>query len=186
MSSPSEGSHTYGMAPLIRCTLLLLYIALVLPLPLMAPGGLRVPLWIALGMGLLLLLAITSERIGLDAEGLELSYPRWCGWWLRRGWRLHWSEVAGLTPVTTSQGGRVFYVRTTASPSNGGSQVQQAYLLPQRVEHFEEFLSRFQSLSGIPTAAVDRLTPAWTYQLLAAMSAVLLIGEGIALARSGL
>ena len=186
MSSPSEGSHTYGMAPLIRCTLLLLYTALVLPLPVMASGGLRLPLWLALGIGFFLLLAITSERIGLDAGGLELSYPSWWGWWLRRGWRLHWSEVAGLTPVATSQGGRVFYVRTTSNPEEGARQVQQAYLLPQRVEHFEEFLSRFQSLSGIPTSAVDRLTPAWTYQLLAVMSGVLLIGEGIALARSGL
>ncbi|MEB3256742.1 MAG: hypothetical protein VKN83_00335, partial [Cyanobacteriota bacterium] len=106
MSHPPQETHTYGMAPLIRFTLLGLYIALVLPLPLLAPEGWQVPLWAALALGFAFVLAITSEQVILDAKGLRLTHPAWCRWLLRRGWELQWGQVEGLTPVATSQGGR--------------------------------------------------------------------------------
>jgi hypothetical protein len=52
--------------------------------------------------------------------------------------------------------------------------------LPQRIAHFDDFLTRFAAATGVDTAAVDRLTPAWTYQLLAVLSALMLIGEVVA------
>jgi hypothetical protein len=50
------------------------------------------------------------------------------------------------------------------------------------VERFDDFLTRFAALSGVATEGVVRITPPWTYQLLALMSGALLLGEGIALA----
>ena len=99
---------------------------------------------------------------------LRLRHPAWCRWLLRRGWELRWDQVNGLTPVATSQGGRVFYVRTA-----DGS----AYLLPQRVQAFDDFLSRFSQHTGLPTGSIGRISPAWTYQLLAVLSASLLLAE---------
>jgi hypothetical protein len=163
------GRETFPMAPLIRLTLLLLYVALVLPLPLMAPDALRPLLLVAVPSGLVLVLALTSERVELDHEGLRVGHPAWCSWWLRRGWSLRWEQVASLTPVGTSQGGRVFYVRTRDN--------QGAHLLPQRVARFEQFRRRFAELSGLDCSAVVRLTPPWTYQLLALLSGLLLGGE---------
>lgn len=156
------------MAPLIRFTLLALYLALVLPLPVLAPSGLRGLLLAAVPLGLLLVVAITSERVELDGEGLRVGHPRWCAWLLRRGWQLTWSEMNGLTPVGTSQGGRVFYVRDR----NGG-----AYLLPQRIAGFETFLAEFSRRSGLPTSGVGRISPPWTYRLLALLCGLLLAGE---------
>lgn len=173
MNDPATARDVHGMAPLIRLTLLGLYGALVLPLPWMAPDPWQPILWSAVGLGLILLMAITSEQVILDVDGMELRYPAWCAWWLRRGWQLPWSQVEGLTPVGTSQGGRVFYVRTQG----------RSYLLPQRVERFEGFLERFSALSGVETESVARLTPPWTYQLLAAMTVALLLGEAVALVR---
>jgi hypothetical protein len=161
------------MAPLIRVTLISLYLALVLPLPLLAPPGLAVTLLIALVVGLVVVLALTSEIVQLDTEVISVGYPTWCRWVLRRGWSLHLNQVAGLTPVATSQGGRVFYVR-----QRGGG---QAFLLPQRIARFDDFLTRFAAATSIDTGAVDRLTPAWTYQLLAVLSLLMLIGELVAL-----
>ena len=158
----------YRMAPLIRGTLITLYLALVLPLPALAPEPLRPWLLAALPLGLLLVLAVSSETVELDQAGLRLSHPAWCRWWLRRGWDLAWDQVTGLTPVTTSQGGRVFYVRT----QNGS-----AYLLPQRVQAFEDFLGRFSQYTGLSTSSIGRISPPWTYQLLAVLSAGLLLGE---------
>lgn len=172
---PSAGGERrcYPMAPLIRFTLLGLYAALVLPLPPLAPADLAPALWLAVGVGAGLVVAITSERVELSEEGIQVGHPRWCAWWLRRGWSLPWEAVRGLTPVATSQGGRVYYVRTAA--------VGTAYLLPQRVARFEEFLSAFASASGVSTSGIARISPPWTYRLLAALVIVLLVGEAAAL-----
>jgi len=159
---------SYPMAPLIRFTLISLYLALVLPLPLQAPVGLQPWLWAALPLGLLLILALVSERVELSASGLRVGHPAWCRWLLRRGWSVSWEQINGLTPVATSQGGRVFYVRT---------QDGSAYLLPQRVQAFDDFLSRFGQATGLDTSAIGRISPPWTYQLLAGLCAVMLLGE---------
>jgi hypothetical protein len=185
MSASPRDPHIYGMAPLIRFTLLGLYIALVLPLPMLAPQGWQALLWAALALGLAFVLAITSEQVILDAEGLRLTHPAWCRWLLRRGWELQWGQVEGLTPVATSQGGRVFYVRTAAAPADRSAREKSAYLLPQRVENFPDFLSRFSAFSGITTDSVIRITPPWTYQLLAVMSGAMILAEVISLAMAG-
>jgi hypothetical protein len=164
----------FGMAPGIRFTLLTLYLALVLPLPWMAPQTLRLPLLLAVPLGMAIVLAISSERVELTADGIQVAHPAWCAWWLKRGWSLPWRAISGLTPVGTSQGGRVFYLRTRGSG--------QAYLLPQRIERFDVFLEQVGRLGGLDCAAVGRLTPPWTYRLLAVLSAILLLVELIVMA----
>jgi hypothetical protein len=161
------------MAPLIRFTLLALYLALVLPLPLMAPESLRPLLLVAVPLGLVLVVAITSERVEVDSNGIRVGHPPWCAWVMRRGWQLPWTAITALTPVGTSQGGKVFYVRERA----GG-----AFLLPQRVERFEDFLQAFTQRSGLDTSSVKRISPPWTYQLLAGLCALMLVGELVSLA----
>ena len=166
-----ERRRHYGMATLIRGTLVGLYLALVLPLPLLASGGLRPLLSIAVPLGLVLVLAITSESVTVDAKGLVVGHPPWCGWWLRRGWSLEWNEITALTAVATSQGGRVYYLRSAKG----------SYLLPQRVTHFADFLNQLQQNSGLDTRAIGRISPPWTYQLLAGLTALMLLGELAAL-----
>ncbi len=167
------------MAPLIRFTLLALYLALVLPLPVLAPPELRLALSLALPLGLLLVVAATSERVEIDSDGLRVAHPTWCAWLLRRGWSLAWPQVRGLTPVTTSQGGRVWYVRSAAL--EGGAPGGRSYLLPQRVARFDDFLARFSAASGVETSGVGRISPPWTYRLLAVICGLLLVGETIGL-----
>lgn len=162
----------YPMAPLIRFTLIALYLALVLPLPVLAPQGLQLVMLLAVPLGLVLVLALTSERVELDAEGVRVGHPAWCSWLLRRGWSLSWSQVQGLTPVATSQGGRVYYVRSSGAG--------QAFLLPQRVARFDDFLAQFAASSGVDTSGIGRISPAWTYRLLALLCALLLAGELLA------
>ncbi|TVS06980.1 MAG: hypothetical protein EA413_02330 [Cyanobium sp. PLM2.Bin73] len=155
------------MAPVIRFTLISLYLALVLPLPWQAPQALRAALWLAVVLGLVLVLAITSEQVEVDSSGIRVGHPAWCGWWLRRGWQLSWSSLTAITPVTTSQGGRVYYLR-----SGDGS-----FLLPQRVARFPEFLEQLASHSGLDTSGIGRISPPWTYRLLAWLSGLMLVAE---------
>jgi hypothetical protein len=171
VADPSApASARFPMAPLIRFTLISLYLALVLPLPVLAPEELKPLLWTALPLGLLLILALVSEQVELDQGGIRVAHPAWCRWLLRRGWQLSWDQIKGLTPVATSQGGRVFYVR---------SQDGSAYLLPQRVQSFEAFLSRFAEHTGLDTSTIGRISPPWTYQLLAALCALALAAESL-------
>ncbi|MFI0402396.1 MAG: hypothetical protein ACH34U_05700 [Cyanobium sp.] len=185
MTDSTREQQIYGMAPQIRFTLMGLYIALVLPLPVMAQENWQPYIWAVLVLGFALVLAITSEQVILDGEGLRYTHPVWCRWFLRRGWELPWAEVQGLTPVATSQGGRVFYVRTAPTVAPASARMKSAYLLPQRVENFPEFLSAFSAFSGIATDSVARITPPWTYQLLAIMSGAMIVGEVISLAKIG-
>lgn len=176
-----EAIELYGMARLIRFTLLILYAALVLPLPFLAPPAWRLACWLALLLGALPILALLSERVELSDRGLKVGYPAWSHWLLRRGWFLPWSAITALTPMATSQGGRVFYVRVKRAPGSVAAGQKSAYLLPQRLEKFENFLSSFSRYSGLSTAEVGRLTPAWTYLVLAVCSLLLLLAEFIGL-----
>ena len=170
LPSSSGEPHVYPMAPLIRSTLVLLYLALVLPLPAFAQGPMRLWLLVMVVLGLVLVLALVSERVEVSPEGLRVGPAPWCAAVLKRGWQMPWDDVKALVPVATSQGGRVYYIRSGA----------QAHLLPQRVERFEEFLERFSSASGMDTKSVQRLTPPWTYQLLAISSGLMLAIELLA------
>jgi hypothetical protein len=168
MAAPTVTRSIHPMAPLIRFTLLALYLALVLPLPAMASPSLRPALLVAVPLGLLLVVAITSEQVELDGEGIRVGHPAWCAWLLRRGWQLPWTSMSGLTPVGTSQGGRVYYVR-----DQGGG----AFLLPQRIARFEAFLAEFAERSGLETRGVGRISPPWTYRLLAVLCGLMLAAE---------
>lgn len=166
---PQGDAGLHGMQPLIRGTLIALYLALVLPLPVLAPAALRLALWLALPIGAVLVLAITSEQVRWDAQGLAVGPASWCRFLpLRQGWQLTWAEILAIQPVGTSQGGRVYYLKTSSG---------QAWLLPQRITDFERFLAKLTTATGLSTAGIGRLTPPWTYQLLAGLCTLMLSGE---------
>ena len=167
----------FRLSPLIRGTLTTVYLALVLPLPLMAPPGLKLTLWSAAPFGLALVLAMLSEQVSLDDNGISVGHPNWCSWFIRRSWQLQWDEIKRLVPVGTSQGGTVYYLTTI----NHGQR-----LLPQRLEHFDKFLSIVEEQTGLKTGSIRRLTPPWTYQLLFALAlGMLIIESAVAVAVTG-
>ena len=162
------GVERFGLSPLIRFTLLCLYGALVLPLPLLAPAGLRWLMLAGLLLGLVLVIGLLSEQVETDAEGIQVRYPAWIRWLLRRGWAMRWQDIKALVPVGTSQGGTVYYLKSADL---------RHQLLPQRIERFDRFLHLLQTNSGVTTAGIGRLTPPWTYQILACLSGLMLLGE---------
>ena len=158
----------FGLSPLIRFTLLSLYVALVLPLPVMAPQELR-PLMVgALILGLVLVVGLLSEQVETDAAGLRVRYPGWICWLLRRSWSMKWADIRSLVPVGTSQGGTVYYLKAVDC---------RHQLLPQRIERFDLFLKLLSERASISTMGIGRLTPPWTYQVLACLAVLMIIGE---------
>ena len=165
------GIERFGLSPLIRFTLLSLYGALVLPLPLLAPAESRWLMVAGLLLGLVLVIGLLSERVETDAEGIQVRYPAWIRWLLRRGWTMRWQDIRALVPVGTSQGGTVYYVKAADL---------RHQLLPQRIERFDRFLELLAANTKVSTQGIGRLTPPWTYQLLAGLAVVMIAGELLA------
>ena len=122
----------FHISPLIRITLFCLYIALTIPLPFLAevtsaPVSPRL-LWVGIGFGSVVLYAVLSERVILNDEKIEVTYPGWVPKFFRQGWSMSWGEITELKMRTTGQGGLVYYFISQSS--------DRAYLLPMRVAGF--------------------------------------------------
>ena len=172
LTMSTRATEKFAVAPLVRLPLVLLYTCLVLPLPLLAPPELGLLLLLGSLIGAILVLGMLSEQVTISERAIAVSYPFWFRWLaLRQDWVLPWDQVTALVPVTTSQGGTVHYIRTKDL---------RGYLLPQRLERFDLFLTLVHQYSGISTNSVNRLTLPWTYLLVAVLSLLMLLGEVVA------
>lgn len=163
-------TSVFRLSPLIRITLLSLYLALTVPLPFLAQlTAATIPpwlLWIGIGCGFILLYAVLTERVILDEEGIKVTYLGWFSQFFHRGWSLSWSEVKELKPRTTGQGGLVYYFIT---------QDGKAYLLPMRMSGFSKFINIVAAKTGIDTQDVRPLSQPWMYLILLGLTLLLLL-----------
>lgn len=159
----------FKVSPLIRITLLSLYVALTVPLPFLPQlAGPTVPplvLWVGIGLGAIALFGALSERVVLDEEGIQVTYPVWMTQIFRRGWSLPWSEVRALKPRSTGQGGLVYYFLSRSG---------EAFLLPMRVAGFARLVRLVEAKTGIDTTDVRPLSQPWMYLLLLGFTLLLL------------
>lgn len=172
MSSPLPAKR-FGISPLIRGTLLLLYVALTLPLPTLATVTQAPvqPEWLglAIAVGGVAIYGGLSEQVYVDDVGIQVRYPRWVVWGLRRSWSLSWQTVTALKPRSTGQGGLVYYFT---------GHHNQAYLLPMRVAGFAELLRYVEAYTSIDTQDVKPLAQPWMYIILLGFSGLLLFVDG--------
>ena len=157
-NSANTSTSVFRLSPLIRITLLSLYVALTVPLPFLSQvTAAPVPpalLWIGIRIGLVGLYAVLTERVILDDQGIQVTYPVWVPRFFRKGWFLPWSEIKQLKPRSTGQGGLVYYFL---------SQDGKAYLLPMRVAGFARLVQIVEAKTGIDTTDVRPLAQPWMY-----------------------
>ena len=165
-----NSTSVFRLSPLIRITLLSLYIALTVPLPFLAqvtkaptPPAL---LWVGISIGFVGLYAVLTERVVVDEQGIQVTYPAWVPKFFRKGWSLPWKEVKQIKPRSTGQGGLVYYFL---------SQDGKAYLLPMRVAGFARLVNIVQSKTGIDTTDVRPLAQPWMYLILLGCTGLLLL-----------
>lgn len=176
MSSTAQLSQTsiFRISPLIRITLIGLYVGLTVPLPFLAQlTNAPVPasvLWVGIAIGLVLLYAALSERVVLDDRAIQVTYPSWVPRLFRKGWSLPWSEIKALKPRTTGQGGLVYYFL---------SQSGEGYLLPMRVAGFAKLVRQVQEKTAIDTTDVRPLAQPWMYFILLGCTVLLLALDAI-------
>jgi hypothetical protein len=114
-------------------------------------------------MGLYVML---TERVMVDDQGIQVTYPVWVPRFFRKGWSLPWSDVKSLKPRTTGQGGMVYYFL---------SQDGKAYLLPMRVAGFNRLVKIVQAKTGIDTTDICPLAQPWMYIILFGFTILLLL-----------
>lgn len=163
-------STTFFLSPLIRITLLILYIALTLPLPFLAEVT-QAPvtpllLWLGIIIGLVALYAVLTQRVIVSEQEIKVTYPIWVPRLLRQDWSLPWSEIKSLKCRTTGQGGLVYYFLTDEG---------KAYLLPMRVAGFNRLVKFVQLKTGMDTTDVRPLSQPWMYLILLICTIVLLL-----------
>ncbi len=155
---------------LISAALGLFYLALTLPLPILAAKTQApIPAWllsVGIIMGAMSLWATLSYRVELDALGLRIHYPAWVPGLLRREWAVAWAEITKLQPRGTSQGGLVYYLVTTSGT---------AYLLPMRVAGFSQMMRFIHLHTGLDTELIRPLAQAWMYGTLGIFGLFLLL-----------
>lgn len=150
---------SFRLSPLIQITLISLYLILTIPLPFLALSTkASIPpqlLWMGIVIGLIILIAVLSERVITDDEKIEVSYPRWVPSQFRNGWALAWTDIKDLKMRTTGQGGLVYYLTTQTE--------DKAYLLPMRIAGFARLVEIIQAKTGIDTSDVRPLSQPWMY-----------------------
>jgi hypothetical protein len=164
----------FRISPLIRITLLSLYVALTVPLPFLAQvSSAPVPpalLWVGIGLGAIALFGALSERVIVDEQKIQVAYPSWVPQFFRKGWLLPWTDVKDLKMRTTGQGGLVYYFLSQSS--------QKAYLLPMRVVGFARLVKLVEVHTGIDTTDVRPLAQPWMYLILLGFTLLLLLVDG--------
>lgn len=163
---PEATRRIFPIAPFIRLTLLLLYIALLGPLPFLAQATDAPVSPLVLTVGILLgwmgLYGALAQRVVVDDQAIEVTYPRWIRWLFRGGWRLPWDQAQALKPRSTGQGGLVYYlVGAKAEAAN-----PKAYLLPMRVAGFAQLVALVERYSDLDTQDVKPLAQPWMYGIL--------------------
>ncbi|WAL61349.1 hypothetical protein [Thermocoleostomius sinensis] len=164
-----SNTRTFRLSPIVRATLLLLYLALTLPLPWLAAATEAsvspALLWAGVAVGFLLLYAALCERVIVDDRGIQVTYPGWVPKVFRKGWVLSWTDIQALKPRSTGQGGIIYYFLSESG---------EAYLLPMRVAGFAELVRRIQAETGIDTTDVKPLSQPWMYFILLVFTLLLL------------
>jgi len=163
--------NVFAISPLIRITLILLYLGLTLPLPFLAkltlaPVSPQI-LSIALIFGLIIINGALSEKVILDPQKIGVFYPQWIPKFFRKGWQLSWQEIKNLKMRTTGQGGLVYYFIT--------HQEDRAYLLPMRIAGFNKMVTLIQEKTNIDTTDIRPLAQPWMYFILLIFSLLLLL-----------
>jgi hypothetical protein len=168
-----RSSYTFRISPIIRITLFTLYISLTVPLPFLTKVSSvsisPIFLWIGISLGAIALHGALSERVILDEDKIQVTYPHWIPKFFREKWSLNWSEIKDLKMRTTGQGGLVYYFVTKTG--------DRAYLLPMRVVGFARMVKIVEEKTEIDTTDVRPLSQPWMYLILFVCSLLLLLTD---------
>ena len=152
----------------VKSSLISLYLALTIPIPFISSDQLKITSIITFVLGLYLIINITSDYVETSNNKILYKTSFISKIFGRKNWEIAWNDIKLIKSLSTSQGSKVFYFTTIKNDN---------FLIPQRVENFEKFLSIISRNTGFNIKEISYISPLWTYKLLTFLSVFMIIGE---------
>ena len=152
----------------VKSSLISLYLALTIPIPFISIEQLKILSIIFFILGLFMILDITNDTVYTSDEKISYKTSFVSKIFGKKDWEISWKEIKFIKSLKTSQGSKVYYFITN---------VNENYLLPQRIEKFEKFVSIVKNRTELNINELTYLSPLWTYKLLTYLSILMIIGE---------
>ena len=152
----------------VKSSLISLYLALTIPIPFLSVDELRIISISAFVLGLSLIIIITNDYVETSNKKISYKTSFISKIFGRKNWEIFWKDIKLIKSLPTSQGSKVYYFNTKKDEN---------FLVPQRLENFEKFLSIVSRNTGIATNNMTYISPLWTYKLLTLLSVLMIIGE---------
>ena len=152
----------------VKSSLISLYLALTIPIPLLSTESLKIPSTITFILGLYLIISITSDYVETCNDKISYKTSLVSRFFGKKNWEIFWKDISLIRSLPTSQGSKVYYFNTKKGDN---------YLIPQRLENFEKFKLSILKNSKLNVDKISYLSPLWTYKLLTFLSTLMIIGE---------
>ena len=132
----------------VKSSLISLYLALTIPIPLISVDKLQNLSIIVFFLGFYLITQITSDYVETCDEKISYKTSMISKAFGRNSRDIFWKDIKSIKSLPTSQGSKVYYFNTV-----GGDN----YLIPQRIENFEKFLFIISRQTGIDIKKISYL-----------------------------
>ena len=152
----------------VKSSLISLYLALTIPIPFISIDKLKFLSVTTFFLGLYLIISITSDYVETCNNRVTYKTSFVSKKLGRKNWEISWKDIKSIKTIPTSQGSKVYYFNTYKGDN---------FLIPQRVENFEKFLSIISRKTGINVENISYISPLWTYKVLTLLSGIMIIGE---------
>ena len=155
----------------VKSSLISLYLALTIPIPYVSSEKLQFISIFTFIFGLFLIINITNDYVNTCDNKVSYKTSFISKVLGKKNWEIFWNDIKLIKSFPTSQGSKVHYFVTNKDES---------FLVPQRIENFERFISIVENKTKLNINGVSYLSPLWTYKLLTYLSVLMIIGELIA------
>ncbi len=155
----------------VKSSLISLYLALTFPIPFISSEKLKIFSIITFVFGLILIINITNDYVDTCDNKISYKTSFISKIFGKKNWEIFWKDIKLIKSLPTSQGSNVYYFISNKNES---------FLVPQRVENFERFVSIIEEKTKLNIDKLSYVSPLWTYKILTYLSIFMIIGEIIA------
>ena len=155
----------------VKSSLISLYLALTFPIPFISSEKFKIFSIITFVFGLFLIINITNDYVDICEKKISYKTSFISKIFGKKNWEIFWKDIKLIKSLPTSQGSSVHYFISNKNES---------FLVPQRVENFERFVSIIEEKTKLNIDKLSYISPLWTYKLLTYLSIFMIMGEIIA------
>jgi len=155
----------------VKSSLISLYLALTFPIPFISSEKFKIFSIITFVFGLFLIINITNDYVDICEKKISYKTSFISKIFGKKNWEIFWKDIKLIKSLPTSQGSNVHYFI---------SNKKESFLVPQRVENFERFVSIIEEKTKLNIDKLSYISPLWTYKLLTYLSIFMIMGEIIA------